>query len=329
MIKRTLTLLIASCITLVSCSKLEEKVDSNNDTASSQITYTNPTNTNIPITISDSTTSFTRYSNLGELLFLIDKDNNDKLTNIPSPKTSGYINSKDLIETFPHNVESLVVVDNDIYFTSISNNNSIYKLDYLKNEITKIKETNAYNLTYKNNKLYFINFDANKKLLSYDINSNTYNTVINDKVGKYIINGDFIFYQNLDDNSSLYSITLNGSNRTKITDFSVDSFATLQNQLYISNSSDNNSLYLFDTLTTTCKRIAIIDATNLKSTNNSLYFINSKSNTLHELIINKDNTTYSSSEILYHNVNEYFPSSNNLYLELSNNVNKTYVMTLE
>lgn len=313
---------------LISCSKPINEVEKNKltNTKYPEISFTSKENNEL--IISNEYISYTPYNFLGKLLLLPDKSNNNKLISINTPKYSGYIDTTLPITTFNYSIESLVTIDNDVYFTNINDNNSIYKLNYITNEISKISSVSAYNLTQKDDYLFFINKDHNNKLMSYNLTNNKLNIITNDKVGKYIVNGNNILYQNLNDKSRLYSISIDSSNKMCLSEFSVDSFIAYKNIIYMVNSNENNALYSFNPINNFTKKEFELNGYNLKCSNDRILYIDNETNTLRELYIDTNTNRYNKSNPLEYNVNEYFVINNSIFLEKSSNVNKSFLILL-
>ena len=326
MMKKFLMLLIITPLIFVSCSESEDiQTDKNSN---SNYTYTPPEVTEERLVLSNDFVSATKYVRLEELLFLPNKADNNELTTIPFPDSSRYIKASSLVNNYDYIIESMTLIDDTLYFTNTNDSNSIYKFNYLYNEISKVKDAEAYNLTASNNILYYINSYKSKNLMSFNLETNTTTSITTDKVGKYVLSNDLILYQNLSDSSNLYSINIDGTNRRKLTDYSVDSFVSYNNLLYIINSSDNNSLYILDPITNTSSRVAFLDGANLKINGASLYFTNTKTNSLHTINLDDETNPYSISDSVAKHVNDYYIIDNTIFAEVSDTVNQTYVIKL-
>ena len=67
---------------------------------------------------------------MGQLLFFSDSNNNNKLSVTSSSLSANYIQDENIHDIYDYSVESMTSIDNIIYFTNTSDNNSLYKLDY-------------------------------------------------------------------------------------------------------------------------------------------------------------------------------------------------------
>lgn len=328
MYKKLISLLLISSFIFMGCSKKDTPVTDTESNLNSTFNYTSNNITNNQLALTDQTSSFSPYSTLGSLLIFPDKANNNRLSTASLPLTDGFIKDNSIKDIFNYSIESSALINNSIYFTNISDNNSVYKLDYEKNEITKVGAFSAYNLTANRNSLYFIDVHNNKRLMSYDVDKDKLNSICNDKVGTFIVNGENILYQNLSDGASLYSIRTDGSSRTKLTDFSVNSFIPYEGNILVINSDDNNALYKIDTITNKSKRITSLNGSDIKIFDNKIYYLNNAAPySLHSLSVNLTNDTFSTSDPLIDNVNEYYTTQSGIFLELSNNVNSTYKLS--
>lgn len=328
--KKLISLLLISSTLFIGCSKQDKPVADTTSNLNSTFNYTSNNTNDNKLLLSDQTYSSSPFTAIGSLLTLPDKANNNRLSTVSLPLEDGFIKDTSIKDIFNYSIESSALINNSIYFTNISDNNSVYKLDYEKNDIVKIGGFSAYNLTASRNSLYFIDVHNNKRLMSYNVDENKLNSICNDKVGKFIVTGEYILYQNLSDGSSLYSIGINGGSRTKITDFSVDSFIPYEGKLLVINSDDNNALYKIDTATNEAKRITSLNGSNIKVYDNKLYYLNNVAPySLHTLSIDFTNDTYSTSQPLIDNVNEYYLTSSGIFLELSTNVNLTYKLSIK
>ena len=164
-------------------------------------------------------------------------------------------------------------------------------------------------------------------MFSYDLTTNRDNIITSSKVGSYLINGDFIIYQNLDDNAKLYKCKLDGTEDSKITDFSVESFVVYSNQLLAINLTDNNRLYSINPTDLQATRIGLIDGEQLKCYQGKLYFINlADYNHLYSLTVDLTKSTSSWTSILADQVNEYYPTSEGLFVQKGVNINNPYIL---
>lgn len=327
MLKKAIPLVLLSSFFLTACSAAEkaknETKDKNNKIEISQ--PTTPPNSNL--TLVDKSITYSPYLNLGNLIFFPDKENNNKLSTTEKSTSNSYVLNDNIKDTFNYPVESLITIDNSIYFSNTSDNNSLYKLDYQRNEFTKVNNNSVYNLTSQSKELYYINRTDNNKLYHYNLANSTSYSLSDDSCGKFIINGNSILYQNLSDGAKLYSISIDGNNRKKLTDNSVDSFTVYSGQILFINSDENNSLYKLDVKSEKTNKIASINGTELKNSNNKLYFINIASgNNLCSLSVDLNKNEAKASQITTDSINQYYLNDNEIFLDKTLDVNKTYVI---
>lgn len=322
-----LLILIVLSTFLISCSNNKTATNEENFIGINKPQTTDTTTPKPTLTISDKTTHYSPYQSLGNLVFFPDKENNNILSSIYKQDKSGYIEQSNIKDIFNYSIESITIIDEIIYFSNCSDSNALYSLDYQSNKISKVNSNYVFNLTSNLNSLYYINKNDKNKLYSYNTATNSSSTLSADSVGSFVINGDYILYQNLSDKSKLYSIKLDGSNRTKLTDNSVNSFTTYKNEILYVNSDDNNSLYRLNPTTFNITRLNLVHGENLKSYDNKLFIIdNDKSNSLSSLVVDFDKNTASTSNITSGTTNNFYPSTDGIYLEKSPDVNKTYIL---
>lgn len=113
----------------------------------------------------------------------------------------------------------------------------------------------------------------------------------------------------------------------KLTDNSVDSFATYKNEILFINSDDNNTLYRLTPTTLKINRLNLVHGENLKVYDSNLFIIdNDNSNNLSSLSINFDNNTAATSKLTNDTINNFFPTSNGIFIEKSPDINKPYLL---
>lgn len=325
--KKLLITLLLSSFVLIGCSSTKDST--NSDTfiginKSPTPTSSSPTPT---LVISDTTTTHSPYLSLGNLIFFPDKENNNRLSTIEEPKSTGYINQSTIKDIFEYPTSSIAALNDTIYFSNGSDGNTLYSLNYQSNEIKKINNNYILNLTSTLNALYYINKNDNNKLYFYNAKNSTSGVITNDSLGKFIINGDYILYQNLSDKANLYSVKIDGSNRMKLTDVSVDSFVPYESEVLYINSDDNNTLYRIHPTTLKTNRLNLVHGENLKIYDKKLFIIdNDASNSLSSLTIDFGKNTASISKLTDDAINNYFPTQKGIFLEKNPDVNKAYIL---
>lgn len=325
--KKLSFILLLSLALFIGCNNNKEittnsKLEPNNKVSTPSTTPPTP-----KLIITDNTISYSPYLPVGNVIFFPDKENNNRLSTIRDPDSSGYIKQSDINDIFEYPVESLATINNIIYFSNGSDGNTLYSLDYQRNQSKKLNNNYIFNLTANVNTLFYINKNDKDKLYSFNVVDSTSSILTNDSLGKFIINGDYILYQNLSDGANLYSVKLDGSNRMKLTDVSVDSFVTYKNEILFINSDDNNTLYRLNPTTLKITRLNIVQGENLKSHDSNLFIVDtSNSNNLSSLTIDFDNNTASTSKLTNDTINDYFPTSKGIFIEKSPNINKSYIL---
>lgn len=271
--------------------------------------------------------SYTEFLQTDSALFFVGNNNQLSVTedNISPP----YILEDQVTETFDYSVESIVAIGSEIFFTNLSDNNSLYKLNYDKKETSKVLSGNFNNITPYKNDIVFINRNNGSTLNYLDTKSLKVNLVSSDKCGKFIINGDYIIYQNLSDNSSVYSIKIDGSEKTKLIATPTNTFITYEGNI-LSLSGDANNLYIYDPKAKTNKNLGSINGSNLKTYNDKLYYINlSDSNHLYELTIDSTLEKPTSTKLVNDMVNDYFPTKNGIFIRKPINTNRVFFIESE
>lgn len=327
-----LTVLLLSSLLLIGCNSttnnnsIDTTVDEGNKEAS---IITNKVTSPIPPTktleLTDKTYYYSPYITLGNITFFLDKENNNRLSTIENIESIDEIQQTDISDTFNYSAESLATINNIIYFSNTSDGNKLYSLDYQSNEIKKISDHYTSNLTASLNTIYYIDRTNNSKLHFYNIENSSFGVITNDSVGNFIINGDYILYQNLSDTASLYSIKLDGSDRLKLTDSSVNSFVIYKSEILYINSNDNNRLYKLNPITLKTTPLNLVYGQNLKIQDEKIFILDT-SNNLSLITIDLEKNTSTESNLINDSINNYYPTSNGIFLEKSINVNKTYIL---
>lgn len=328
MLRKFFSFLIISTFFLTGCSNQIPESDSSAKNHSLSTSYKENITTNNKIILSGKTLTNYKYIYLGNLLFFPDPNNNNKLSVSELAKSNTVISQESIIDIFDYSIDYLISNNDIIYFSSISKDRGLFKLDYQKNTITKLNNDSPKGLIYANEKLYYIDSNT-QNIYSYDVKSNSKSLLSTSKVGNFIINNNSIFYRNLDDNSKLYCLKIDGSSNIKLTDDSVDSFVTYNNEILFVNSSDNNTLHSFNILNSESKKILNVDASKLKQSDERIYFINNASaNTICQLTKNKENNDYTFTEIFSDSTNEYFPTDKGIFIETSANINEVKFISI-
>lgn len=276
------------------------------------------------IILSDETYTNNNYLKLNNKLFFINSFNNYFLSNIDLN-----INLKDLTEYNTKNLitsslSSITSNDGTIFFSYL-NESGIYSFNIATNEILKLNNNKAINLTYYNNSIYYID---NYNLYSYNLNNKATTLLISDKVADYSINNNIIFYKNFSNSCNLYYFELDNKVNQKLINSPIDSFVIYKDNIIFSNSTDNNYIYLLNLSNLETTKVLSLQSSNLKEINNNIYFINLTSpNTLCKLIIPDDLSNFSYSNIYNNYINNYFLTDNYLFIEDPSNPTVIKVVT--
>lgn len=337
MLKKLLSISLLSTFLLMGCTKSpsdakKEVTENQNEQVTQSQTTTKVTpakvDTNTPtLLLNNVDTSFTEFLQTDQSLFFI--DTNNKLSVIEDAIDTPYILENQISETFDYSIGSITSINNEVFFSNIKDNNSLYKLNYEKKEISKVYSGNFHNISSYKNNIIFINKNTGATLSYLDIKNSKIISISSDKCGKYLINGDYIIYQNLSDNLSLYSIKIDGSEKTKLISSSIDSFVTYENNI-LNISSENNNLYIYNPITKTNKKLSSINGINLKSYNDQLFYVSlSNSNYLYSLEIDNALETATSTELVKDMVNDYFPTESGIFIRKPIDINKVFLLEYE
>lgn len=327
-----LAFVIASCLLTTSCSKSEEKENKTNTQTESytpkveNISYaSSQSQTSSKLTLSDDNIYYSKFLTLGKLLFYSDNDNNNKLSIVEDYSLYNYLDSNSSTSVLDYSIESISSIDSNIYFSNVSDGNSLYRFDYVKNQVDKIMDGSFRNIISNAENIFYIN-NINSSLCSINPNTKEHNMITNDKCGNFVLNGNNILYQNLSDNSSLYSINIDGTNRNKLTSAPVDSFSAYNNCIYYISSIDNK-LYKLDLSLKTTTKMGNIKGSNLKIFNQKLYYIDFNTNKLNSISLNNFDKDPSYQTISKDMINDYFINSEGIFIYKPSNINKTHFIS--
>ncbi|MCQ2968991.1 MAG: DUF5050 domain-containing protein [Clostridium sp.] len=342
--KKLILIPLFCCIFLMGCNKSndtpKDSSSSNNSDTVKSNSYSNtkvtlPSNSinynkntqNLNFITSDS--SYSKFISIGQLLFFSDSNNNNKLSVTNSSLPANYIEDKNIQDIYDYSVESMTSIDNIIYFTNISENYSLYKLDYEKNLITLVSSNSFTQISSSQNDIIYLNKSIGNTLNCYNTKNNTSIHLSSDKCGSFIVNGEYILYQNLDDNSSLYIIKKDGTERRKLTSTGVDSFATFKNHIIYINATDNY-LYSLDLSSEKSNRIDLLNGTNLKYYNEKFYFINlENSNHLYSFSIDDELNVTGKTPFINNSINNYYLTEHGVFSEQGIDINKIHFKAYE
>ncbi|MDV4150272.1 DUF5050 domain-containing protein [Clostridium sp. AL.422] len=326
MLKRFILTILASLFIFVGCSNKNKDAVDKKDKINISTSYVNSSDIKPKIVLLEKNNSNNKYITLGNLLFFPNPRNNEKLSVSDISKNINNINDDSVIDFFDYNVNSISTDGNYIYFSSISSNGGIYRLDYQKKDITKINDASPLEMIYQEDKLYYISSKDNK-IYCYSIKDKETRLLSSSKSSTLVLNNNLIFYKNLSDNSKLYCLTIDGNNNFKIIDSQVDSFVINNNKILFSNLNDNSYLYSLDTSTYETKKILSTSVSNLQEYKSNIYFINnSNPNSLYLLKSSNENTEFESTEIFPYFVNEYYLTEKGIFIEAASSLDSIKIV---
>lgn len=336
--KKLILITLIYSILLIGCSKAGD-TNSSDSTSTTSSTEESTSYSSTKVTLPSSTTynkgtqnlnfiasdlSYSKFISMGQLLFFSDSNNNNKLSVTSSSLSANYIQDENIHDIYDYSVESMTSIDNIIYFTNTSDNNSLYKLDYERKSINLVSSNYFSEISSSENDIIYINKAMGNTLGCYSTKNNTSIQLSSDKCGSFIVNGEYILYKNLDDNSSLYIIKKDGSGRRKLTTTGVDSFATFKNHILYINAEDNY-LYSLDLTSETSKRIDLLNGTNLKHYDQTFYFISIEhSNHLYSFSIDDELNIIEKTPIINDAINNYYLTESGIFSKQGININKNY-----
>jgi len=327
MFKKVFSILLFSSLLLVGCNNdVKEEVIEDSSTKSNKVSISSSKTYSInDISINDNITYQNKYSFFGNLIALPDSNNNNKLSISNLTDYNSFINEDSLIQFYDYSALNTINVDNIIYFSSNTPNNSgIFKLNYEKNSIDKISDYIPLNLVYQNGYLYFIN-STDRFIYSLNLKDNKIGLLSNNKASNLLVTNNFIIYKNLDDNSNLYALKTDKTHNVKLTDVSIDSFIAYKNEILFFDSSNGNILSSLNLANETITRYSNIVGQNLKSSANNIYFIGYEDpNKLY--ILDRDELTYTL--ITNDFINDYYPVDDKIFLEMAVSLDKVYILDI-
>lgn len=342
--KKLILITLIYSILLIGCSKAGD-TNSSDSTSTTSSTEESTSYSSTKVTLPSSTTnynkgtqnlnfiasdlSYSKFISMGQLLFFSDSNNNNKLSVTSSSLSANYIQDENIHDIYDYSVESMTSIDNIIYFTNTSDNNSLYKLDYERKSINLVSSNYFSEISSSENDIIYINKAMGDTLGCYNTKNNTSIQLSSDKCGSFIVNGEYILYQNLNDNLSLYVIKKDGSGRQKLTSAGVDSFATYKNFIIYINAEDNY-LYSLNLSSKKSQRIDLLKGTNLKHHNESFYFISLEhSNHLYSFSIDDKLNVIGKTPRINDAISDYYLTESGMFSKQGININKSYFTAYE
>ncbi|MBS5951128.1 MAG: DUF5050 domain-containing protein [Clostridium sp.] len=326
MFKKIIPIIIASSFLLVGCSKADDQTSSDENKTNLTTSYKKETDTSKRIILSGKTSDYTKYSFLGNLLFFPDPNNDNKLSVAEIKEDTTTINESLIKEGFNYSVDSLVSDGNYIYFSSISVDKGVYKLDYQKKEITKLIDNYTLNLVYQNDFLYYID-SLSKGIYSFNLKTTEKKLLSSKQASEFILNNNSIFYKNIEDSNKLYCLKTDASANFKLTDYPVDSFVIYNNFILFSNTAEKNYVYSIDASNLEVKKVLSLSTSKLKQYENTIYFINNDDpNSIYKISEEGDSDELKYEEVFSSFTNDYFPYEDGLFIEAASNINEVTLL---
>lgn len=319
---------IIMSLTLVSCSSTSSSTSSTTKKSSStEIKITSPTvenDTNTQnsakksgITVSGEFTKALPIIKLGNNTYVSQwKDNNRLYKYTANDLTS----LNDLLKSskkYDYYSTELVQDTQRLYFSNMSDNNSIYTLTDSTEEIKKFDNSRSSNLILGSDGLYFINASDNNKIYKISLTDKAKTAITQDSASKFLLFNDWIIYQNKNDNYRVYAYSLANKTKLKLTNNSSESFVVTNNNLYYVNAGEGDSIWSLDLQTLEDTKLVATQAENLQISANRLFFINkSDSNYLYELIPpSTGNQGATTKALVNEGINQYHILENTIYYE--------------
>lgn len=326
MIKKIIIIIMTSSFLFVGCSKADDQTSSDENKTTLTTSYKKDIDTSKRIVLSGKTSNYTKYSFLGNLLFFPNPNNDNKLSVAEIKDDTSTINESIIKENFDYSVDLLVSDGDYIYFSSISGDRGVYKLDYQKKEITKIINNSTLNLVYQNNFLYYID-SLSKGIYSFNVKTNEKKLLSSKQASEFILNNNSIFYKNIEDSNKLYCLKIDSSANFKLTDYPVDSFVIYNNFILFSNTSEKNYVYAIDASNLELKKVLSLSTSKLKQYENDIYFINNDDpNSIYRLSPEGDNEEFKYEKVFSSFTNDYFPYEDGLFIETASNINEVTLL---
>jgi len=326
MIKKIIAIIMSSSFLFVGCSEADDQTSLEENKTTLTTSYKKEIDTSKRIVLSGKTSDYTKYSFLGNLLFFPDPNNDNKLSVAEIKEDTTTINESLIKEIFDYSVDSLVSDGNYIYFSSISGDKGVYKLDYQKKEITKAINNSTLNLVYQNDFLYYID-SLSKGIYSFNLKTTEKKLLSSKQASEFILNNNSIFYKNIEDGNKLYCLKIDASANFKLTDYPVDSFVIYNNFILFSNTAEKNYMYSIDVSNLEVKKVLSLSTSKLKQYENTIYFINNDDpNSIYKLSDEGDNEELKYEKVFSSFTNDYFPYEEGLFIEAASNINKVILL---
>ena len=194
--KKLILITLIYSILLIGCSKAGD-TNSSDSTSTTSSTEESTSYSSTKVTLPSSTTnynkgtqnlnfiasdlSYSKFISMGQLLFFSDSNNNNKLSVTSSSLSANYIQDENIHDIYDYSVESMTSIDNIIYFTNTSDNNSLYKLDYERKSINLVSSNYFSEISSSENDIIYINKAMGNTLGCYSTKNNTSIQLSSDK----------------------------------------------------------------------------------------------------------------------------------------------------
>ncbi|QAA30757.1 DUF5050 domain-containing protein [Clostridium manihotivorum] len=315
-------------LTLFSCSSTSSSTNSNTKKSSStEIKITSPTVENdintqnstkkTGITVSGGFSKSLPIIRLGNNTYVSQWKDNNRLYKYISNDLTSLNDLTKADKKYDYYCTELIQDNERIYFSNMSDNNSIYTLTDSTGEIKKFDNSRSSNLVLGSDGLYFINASDNNKIYKISLADKIKTAVTQDSASKFLLFNDWIIYQNKNDKYRIYAYSLADKTKLKLTNNSSESFGVTNNNLYYVNSGEGDSIWSLDLQTLEEKKIVTAQAENLQIVANRIFFINkSDSSYLYELISpSTGNQVAATKSLVTEGINQYHILENTIYYE--------------
>lgn len=327
MLKKIISTLFLSTLLLVGCSIQSSETPKETTEVSTNVVVSNNTESIKNLVLSGKTLYYNKYLYIENLLFFPDPSNNNNLSLAKISSDDTLVSNSSIIDFYPYQLVSIDQKDNNtIYFSSNSQDSGLFHLDYTNSKVTKISDSIPLEMFYIEDKIIYIN-SKDKFIYYYDLKKNENVLLSNNKSSNLLYNNKYILYKNLDDDSKIYSVKIDGTSKYKITDVSIDSFVIYNNNIFYFDSENNNILCSIDPSTEKIAKYLNIKGQNLKEHDGNMYYISTESpNALYSLSQSNDGESFEGILIYSDFVNDYFPSSNGIYIEKASNLEEITIL---
>lgn len=141
-------------------------------------------------------------------------------------------------ELYTADSSSMTVVGEWIYFINISEGNKIYKMKTDGSELTKLNDTESYDLQYENGWLYYSSKlgESTYPLYKINVSDSSKSIEIMSNVNKFILNKGWIYFY--DRNDKLYRIKNDGTNKLLVYNKPVENVNVTGDSIFIISTDE-------------------------------------------------------------------------------------------